>query len=204
MSILLVRHGETASNVARVLQTPETPLHERGLRQASLLAPRLAQLGVEQILCSDLTRAQMTAEPLARITGLPVVTSELLQERNFGELRGLPYSQLGGDPFAPGFAPPGGETWEQFHARTDRAFELIVQSSAALRGNLVVITHGLLCWSIVNRRARMPNDAAPPGRFDNASLSILDDAPPHWVRLANCTAHLADEDTGASPAGGAA
>ena len=34
MAIYVVRHGETPGNVNRVLQTPETPLSERGLVQA--------------------------------------------------------------------------------------------------------------------------------------------------------------------------
>ena len=32
-AILLVRHGETAGNAARVVQRPEVPLNERGIRQ---------------------------------------------------------------------------------------------------------------------------------------------------------------------------
>lgn len=203
MSILLVRHGETASNVARILQTADTPLNPRGVQQAGLLATRLCALGVSQILCSDLTRARMTAEPLAALTGLPVITSELLQERNFGDLRGLPYSQLGGDPFAPDFAPPNGETWETFHARTDRAFAQVAEAARATAGNLVVITHGLLCWAVVHRQTRMPGDVALPARFDNASLSVIEAAPPHFVRLANCTAHLSAEGS-VQRSGGAA
>ena len=34
MSIILIRHGETAFNVARVLQPADTPLSERGIAQA--------------------------------------------------------------------------------------------------------------------------------------------------------------------------
>jgi broad specificity phosphatase PhoE len=40
MTILLVRHGETAGNASRILQRPDVPLNERGLRQADLLAQR--------------------------------------------------------------------------------------------------------------------------------------------------------------------
>ena len=42
MSILLIRHGETALNAARIVQHPETPLNERGVGQARRLAERLA------------------------------------------------------------------------------------------------------------------------------------------------------------------
>jgi broad specificity phosphatase PhoE len=42
LSIILIRHGETASNAARVLQFPDTPLSERGLAQARAVAKRFA------------------------------------------------------------------------------------------------------------------------------------------------------------------
>ena len=42
MLIYLIRHGETASNVARILQTPDIPLSATGIRQAELVARRLA------------------------------------------------------------------------------------------------------------------------------------------------------------------
>ena len=41
MTILLVRHGETDSNAARILQRTDVPLNERGMRQAERLARRL-------------------------------------------------------------------------------------------------------------------------------------------------------------------
>src|SRR5262249_60658827 len=72
MSILLVRHGETASNAARVLQTPDIPLSTRGLEQADRLAARLAKLGVAAIVASDYARARMTAERMRAATGAPL------------------------------------------------------------------------------------------------------------------------------------
>src|SRR3954466_4871509 len=63
MAILLIRHGETGGNAARVVQTPDTPLNDRGIAQAARLAERLGR-GFVHILCSDLWRARMTAEPL--------------------------------------------------------------------------------------------------------------------------------------------
>jgi broad specificity phosphatase PhoE len=38
MTILVVRHGETDGNAARILQRPDVPLNERGMRQAEELA----------------------------------------------------------------------------------------------------------------------------------------------------------------------
>src|SRR5262249_33551516 len=105
MTILLVRHGETDGNAARILQRPDVPLNERGLRQAERLAKRLCAHGFVSILCSDLMRARMTAAPLAAGSGIAIEESPLLQERNFGDLRGTAYAALAEDPFGPAFAP---------------------------------------------------------------------------------------------------
>src|ERR1700758_4863358 len=145
MTILLVRHGETDGNAARVLQRPDVPLNDRGLRQAERLARRLSALGFARILCSDLLRARMTAAPLAARSGVAIEQSPLLQERNFGDLRGTAYAAVGQDPFGLDFAPPNGEDWPTFHVRVAEAFAFIVGRRHAVGGTLVVVTHGLVC-----------------------------------------------------------
>ena len=196
MTILLVRHGETAGNAARILQRADVPLNERGLRQAECLAERLASHGCVHVLCSDLLRARMTAAPLMARAGMSAVTLEespLLQERNFGDLRGTPYAELEEDPFGPDFAPPNGETWAMFHERVERAFGFIAERRRQLQGHLVVITHGLVCRGILERHASFPAGREPPRAFDNTSVSILGPEAPHLVELVNCTLHLTDD-----------
>lgn len=197
MSILLIRHGETAANVARIMQRPDVPLSARGIRQAAQLAERLLALGFAHVLCSDLVRARMTAAPLAA-RGHTIEETPLLQERNFGDLRGTPYAELTEDPFAPGFVPPGGESVDAFHRRVAQAFALIVERRRALSGALVVVTHGLVCGALLGNHTRA---AALPDQFANAGLSVLDPDPPFEARLINCTQHLVAEleDAGGGP-----
>jgi probable phosphoglycerate mutase len=198
MAILLVRHGETAGNAARVVQRPEVPLNERGLRQVARLAERLRAHGCAHVLCSDLLRARMTAEPLRAMIAVQIEETPLLQERNFGDLRGLSYDVLTEDPFAPAYVPPGGESVEVFHRRVAQAFALIAERRRALSGPLVVVTHGLVCGAILANHCR---GAQLPERFDNTSVTVLDPEAPFAAHLVNCTAHLAGfEDPGAGSA----
>ena len=190
MTILLVRHGETAGNAARVLQRADVPLNERGIRQAEQLAQRLFDHGFAHIVCSDLVRARMTAAPLAARSGMEIEETPLLQERNFGDLRGVPYAQLGENPFGPDFAPPNGEDWPTFHARVAAAFEVIVSRRHSLSGTLVVITHGLVCRALVGRHARLPEGLFVPELFNNTSVTVVHETAPHAVSLLNCTRHL--------------
>jgi 2,3-bisphosphoglycerate-dependent phosphoglycerate mutase len=190
MTILLVRHGETDGNAARILQRPEVPLNERGLRQAEQLAQRLAADGFVHILCSDLLRARMTAAPLAARSGLTIEQSPLLQERNFGDLRGLAYAALPENPFGPDVAPPNGEDWPTFHARVADAFAFIVDRRRSVNGSLVVVTHGLVCRALVERHALVPDGVLVPERFDNTGVTVLQEHAPHGASLINCTRHL--------------
>jgi probable phosphoglycerate mutase len=190
MTIVIVRHGETDGNAARVLQRPDVPLNARGRGQAQQLARRLVARGFVHILCSDLLRARMTAEPLAERSGLAIEESPLLQERNFGDLRGIAYAALPEDPFGPDVAPPNGETWPMFHARVADAFAFIVERRRSLDGTLVVMTHGLVCRALIERHVLVPAGAAVPERFDNTSVTELHEDAPHRVGLLNCTQHL--------------
>jgi probable phosphoglycerate mutase len=190
MAILLVRHGETDGNAQRVLQRPDVPLNARGMRQAELLARRLSGHGFVHILCSDLLRARMTAAPLATLSGIAVEESPLLQERNFGDLRGTPYDALAEDPFGPDVAPPNGESWPMFHTRVAEAFAFVVERRRTLSGTLVVMTHGLVCHALVARHAQLAGGLVVPERFDNTSVTVLHEDAPHGVSLLNCTQHL--------------
>lgn len=202
MAILIIRHGETAGNANRVIQLPDTPLSERGLAQAARLGARLESSAVRGILASDYARARMTAERVAAATGLPIESEPLLRERNLGDLRGTSYDDLGLDPFAPGYTPPAGESWEVFHARVDDAWSRIRAVAAATEGDLAVVTHGLVIYSLILRHLELPSGLTPTPGFGNTSVTVTDPAPPWRIRLLNCTAHLdADsDDPGSAPA----
>jgi broad specificity phosphatase PhoE len=189
-SILLIRHGETAGNAERIVQTPDAPLSPRGMIQAERLARRLERSGIARILSSDLTRATMTAEYLRLATQVPVQLDPLLQERSFGKIRGTPYDRLTVDIFAPDYQPPGGESWGIFHVRVDRAWELIRSVAAETEGHLAVVTHGLVCRSLAARHLILPAGQEAPERWANTGLTIADGPPPWRVRLLNCSAHL--------------
>jgi broad specificity phosphatase PhoE len=194
-SIFLIRHGETVGNASRVVQHPEDPLSPRGVAQAERLARRLAGEGVTAIVSSDFARARTTAETLQRLTGAPLVFEPLLQERNFGDLRGTPYSEIGFDMFGLDYAPPNGESWPVFHARVDRAWTRVQEHLAATTGgHLAVVTHGLVCRSLAARHLCLPEGVTAPERWENTSLTIIEPPSPWRVGLLNCIAHLDDLD----------
>ena len=191
MAILLIRHGETDSNRNRIVQVPETPLSERGCEQAELLGARLRDAGIGLVLSSDLARARMTAEAVVRHSGAPLELEALLQERNFGDLRGHSYAELGIDIMQPGYEPPGGESWEVFHDRVSEAWQKIRGAAERTQGKLAVVSHGLVCHSLALHQLSHPEPQGDaPATWSNTGLTIIDREPPWEIKLLNCTAHL--------------
>ncbi|MBL8384664.1 MAG: histidine phosphatase family protein [Burkholderiales bacterium] len=193
MTILLIRHGETPLNAARVIQPPDTPLSARGEAQAEAVARRVAAMGIAGILASDLARAQMTAAPIAAATGLAIESDPLLRERNFGALRGQAFDQFDFDPIAMEDAPPGGESAAAFRARVAQALALIAAVRNRLGAPLAVVTHGLVIRTIVERLVRVADGATVPAHLANTSVTVLSAAAPHDASLVYCAAHLAGD-----------
>ena len=87
---MLWRHGQTTWNLEHRFQgQTDIPLDETGVVQAEQAARRLATLRPDALYSSDLSRAQQTAAPLARLTGLPVTLDKDLRERFGGVWEGL-------------------------------------------------------------------------------------------------------------------
>jgi broad specificity phosphatase PhoE len=88
MRLLLVRHGQTLSNVNHLLDTghPGPVLTELGEQQAAALVEALSSEDIKAIFASTLRRTQQTAQPLADDRGLPVQVRDGIREIDAGEL----------------------------------------------------------------------------------------------------------------------
>ena len=92
--LYLVRHGQSAGNAeGRFGGHGPTPLSKLGEEQAEMTAKLLAREGINVIYSSDLHRAVQTAEPLSKLTGLPINSTSAFRERNVGVLEGLTFDE---------------------------------------------------------------------------------------------------------------
>lgn len=81
----IVRHGQTAWNVADKLQGhSDIPLTAVGEEQAKSIAAKLQHIRFDHAYSSDLIRAKRTAEIIVAKKKLSVIPSPLLRERNYG------------------------------------------------------------------------------------------------------------------------
>src|ERR1700678_1915329 len=107
----------------------DVPLTDAGVDQAAAAAKRLASAGIEVIVTSPLLRATQTAQEVAEVTGVPVVTDNGFRETDFGAWEGLTFAEVRqrwpaelaawlADPEVP---PPRGESLAGVSTRgTDR------------------------------------------------------------------------------------
>jgi broad specificity phosphatase PhoE len=151
MQLLLVRHGQTASNLERALDTaiPGAPLTDEGHSQAAAFAERASALEVVAVYASTATRAQQTAAPIAAAHSLEVQIVDGVQEVFVGDLEGRNdekaiheffeiYSRWTEDELEARM--PGGESGAEIQTRFLKAVDAI--KSAHASGIVVLVSHG--------------------------------------------------------------
>jgi len=164
-TILLVRHGETVDNARQIMQgQTQGELNERGREQARQVAERLAKEHVDAVVASDLRRAIQTAEIIAAPHGLPVMTTPLLRERDWGGFTGRYIPDL------------RGEVWpddvESEEALLTRARQVLLYITATYPGmRVVAVGHGIVNKAIMAVYAQCPMREVQ--RMMNAEVRVL-------------------------------
>ena len=187
MRIIFARHGRTAANVSKALDSrpPGMPLDEVGLAQAEDLARRLAGEPVTAVYASRATRAQQTAAPVAAAHGLPVVVLDGVQEADCGELEGATdpasherfqdvYEAWLNDEFDARL--PGGESATEVRARFVAAVEGVTGLDTG-PGTVVVVSHGAAIRLGVGA---LLGEGAETRYVANAAVVSLTGAPGRW------------------------
>lgn len=147
MMLVLIRHGRADGNRDhRFIGQSDVPLDDEGRRQAEAIAARLADVGIERVVSSDLRRTADTAAPLARLLGVDVDVEPRLREIANGEWTGLlPEAIRAGWPdlwasYTEGadVPRPKGERWADVRGRVVPALEGLLASGRTT----AVFTHG--------------------------------------------------------------
>jgi broad specificity phosphatase PhoE len=194
MRLILVRHGQTSSNVAGLLDTdePGAGLTGLGLEQAAALPDVLRDESIEVLYASTLVRTQQTAAPLASFLGLEVRIRDGLREVRAGALE-----MLGDDAsvqtylsttFAWGSGDvhvrmPGAESGAEVFARYDAVVEEIAGSGA---GTAAIVSHGsvIRAWTAA-RAENITPDFAARNALANTGAVLLEGSPSDgWHALA--------------------
>lgn len=152
--LVLVRHGETEGNVAKILDTkvPGRPLTERGVAQAKAFGAALAA-PPRKLFSSQALRARQTAQHIESVTGVPAQALDGLSEVFVGELEGSD-SEAAHELFQTTYKSwhlgeldrrlPGGESGRDVLDRYLPVLEEIrqIHLSSGEDGDVLVVSHG--------------------------------------------------------------
>ncbi|MEM9336529.1 MAG: histidine phosphatase family protein [Patescibacteria group bacterium] len=211
MEVYFVRHGETAANRAHVHQLGDTPLNERGQKQAQAVGLRLKNLQPTRIIASPLARAYQTGKIIGEELNLPVTTHDSLVElkrpnyimgyKHYG-LKSLWYMASWfvrhNDP---AWRETGGESYEMFLARIQEAREYLETFQGHER--IVVVSHSIFINFFVEHvcSKRRMSIVEAFLRFakiillDNTSITHLQFQPSEHDNLCNWHVVKFDDDT---------
>jgi broad specificity phosphatase PhoE len=169
VTILLVRHGETAWNLERRYQGRfDSPLTERGAAQARAIGRLLAGLAAAvaaPIVASPQGRARRTAEIIGEELGSAgaVSVDERLRELTLGSWDGLTYGEI--EARSPGIFDDGGPEWcfrapdgESYDAFAARVGEWLGEQNDA--APIIVVAHGLVGRVLRGLYAGLPRGVA--------------------------------------------
>ncbi|MCB2223340.1 MAG: histidine phosphatase family protein [Actinobacteria bacterium] len=178
MQITFIRHAETEGNVAHVWQGHgDSPLTERGRRQAADLGARPSLRRFDLVVASDLGRVRETAA----IAGLDPELDPQWREVHLGGWEGLTSDEIEARhpderaALRAGADVPlgGGETPSALAARIDAAFDALV-ARCDDGDRVAVITHGGVIHSIVARHLGLRGRDHRVGRLRNTAMTTFE------------------------------
>ncbi|MGI9665745.1 MAG: histidine phosphatase family protein [Acidimicrobiia bacterium] len=165
MDILFIRHGQPQWAVDGLSQS-DPFLTELGHDQATLAAGRIStdEIAPKELIVSPALRSQQTAEPIAKATGLEMVTVEDLVEVKMPDWEGVTEEKVIEIFLTTKDRPPeewwdglpGGESFRTFHNRVTQALDALLAERGMVRdpkdpqlwhvekdpGRIVIVAHG--------------------------------------------------------------
>ncbi|MFF7310435.1 histidine phosphatase family protein [Streptomyces sp. NPDC008137] len=213
MRLLLIRHGQTPSNLKHLLDTAEpgpalTPL---GQQQAAALPAALTGEEIGALYASTLLRTQLTAAPLATRTGLEVRIRDGIRELFAGDL------EMRGDALAietymrTAFAWSAGNTERRIPGGENgvealRRFDAVVEEASGTGAETVaLVSHGAVIrmWAAA-RAENIDVGFASAHVLQNTGVVILTGTPAEGWRVREWAGRSIGPEAGAPEESGPA
>jgi len=132
------RHGETDLNSEDKLRGwKDEPLNADGIKEAKEMAQNMKKFPIDRIYCSDLDRADKTAEIVAKEHGLKQIPRQWFRPINYGSLQGKPLKEIQDklDEITkkwetdPTYEAPDGESFDTFQERNLGGLHAILRAA---------------------------------------------------------------------------
>ena len=164
--LYLIRHGQTVDNVNQIMQgQTQGELTAEGEEQARELRDQLSRTHFDAFVSSDLKRSVDTCRIIAEPSGMDVVQTPLLRERDWGGFTGRFIPDLKGEVW-----PDDIESLEELQARAMRFLDFIRQQYP--EKTVLAVGHGIINKAIQAVFYKKAMRDIP--RMANAEIRILD------------------------------
>ncbi|WP_105209772.1 histidine phosphatase family protein [Streptococcus suis] len=198
MKIYFVRHGKTEWNLEGRFQgaSGDSALLPQAFEELELLGKHLADLPFDAIYSSDLQRATITAEQIAKANRYcqTVQTSPQLREWSFGKLEGSKMSIFRSiypkqaRALKHNLALFDNDLFEAESVRqvTQRMVDFVQSLKGQDMETILIVSHGAFLTASIHRLLGFsPAQLRHRGGLDNASISILETTDfEHFTELA--------------------
>jgi len=155
-TVYLIRHGQSVDNASPVFQSVNSPLSDKGQRQAAAIAERMKTVTFDTLIASPILRAKQTAEAIAKATDVKLELSDLFVERiKPGSIDGkswhdpdavATYKSWEENLYGNGPKIEEGESFAESVKRADAALEFLRKHPAQ---TIAVVTHGHFLRTLV-------------------------------------------------------
>jgi len=205
--VFVVRHGESIDNASgdRYSGITDSPLTERGLRQAEDVGRALQKEGIDRIYTSPMKRAVMFARVIQSKTGGMLIIDRRLRELDYGDWEGLTrqevferwpelYTAYKQDPIKN--RPPNSEDPREAAERILSLWSDILRSMSQENFHRVVlVTHNSIAKILLCSILGEPLSRYRERRIDNASITkiVIDKFGKAHIEYENKTDHLSEK-----------
>lgn len=174
--LIIARHSSTKYNASslgdqqRIRGWIDLPLTEKGHEESAELADKLEGEPIEEIFCSDLTRAIQTAKVIADRLNLPVIPTRKLRPWGLGYLQGQVVKDVKHEMDrlvrTPNERPrgPDSESFNQFKSRVLPFIQELAKKAHQDNKVILVVTH--------TRDLNLVRSFIAAGAHDNLSIDI--------------------------------
>ncbi len=146
IKLIITRHGKTKENEAGIIQGHHHGnINEEGFIQISKLIKRLQKEKIDLIISSDILRADLTTKEITKKIKVPIIYSELIREKNNGDLVGKSHKEIDWDTLPGDFETrkaPNGENLRQVRERGRKFFRMLFGDKKYKDKTILMVSHG--------------------------------------------------------------
>ena len=193
MKLILVRHGQSENNLARMSEG-NSCLSELGREQVGRVAEVLRDEKIDIIYSSDLVRARETAEAICERLGKEIVFDSRLREQSYGVFEGKSWDEViestkGLDVSEFERVFEGGESYGDVIKRVGEFFEEIRCKHEG--ESVVIVAHGVVIRCLLCYLFGESVNESRKYKHGNTGISFLEYVCGEWkIEKLNCTEHL--------------